>query len=95
MKRATLRIGFSANNQQPVPPSQTFFNVLAPGVIRYHLTLGGTWNLDAKNEINFDYQHAFRGTANGQNSIPPSFGGGEVNLDLEENSFGVGYTRKL
>ncbi len=29
-ERATLRIGFSENSQQPVPQSQTFFNVLAP-----------------------------------------------------------------
>jgi long-chain fatty acid transport protein len=94
-EQATLRIGFSANNQQPVPSSQTFFNVLAPGVIRYHLTLGGTWNLDAKNEIDFDYQRALRGTVNGMGSIPPAFGGGEVNLNLEENSFGVGYAHKL
>ena len=94
-EQVIARVGFSANSQQPVPNSQTFFNVLAPGVIRYHFTLGGTWNLDAKNEIDFDYQRAFRSAVNGLGSIPPAFGGGEVNLDLEENSFGLGYTHKL
>ncbi len=52
-------------------------------------------NIDPKNEINFDYQHAIRGTVSGQNSIPPAFGGGEVNLNLEENSFGAGFTHKF
>jgi len=89
-----LRAGFSANNQQPVPATQTFFNILAPGVIRYHVSLGGSWLPDAKDEIDFDYQRALRGGVNGVNSIPPGFGG-EANLYLEENSFGVGYTHTL
>ena len=87
----TLRAGFSVG-QQPVQQSQTFFNTLAPGVVRDHLTLGASWALDSKNELNFEYLHAFRNTVNGQGSIPPAFGGGEVNVSLEENSIGVGFS---
>ncbi len=93
-ERTTLRIGFSAN-QQPVQNSQTFFNVLAPGVVRDHLTLGATWALDQKDEISFDYLHAFTNRVHGSGSIPPAFGGGEVNLSLEENSIGAGFTHKF
>ena len=90
----TLRIGFSSN-QQPVQASQTFFNILAPGVVRDHLTFGATWALSQKNELSFDYLHAFKNTVNGSGSIPPAFGGGEVNVSLEENSFGAGFTHKF
>ena len=38
----TLRGGFSTTNQ-PIQKSQTLFNMLAPGVIENHLTLGATW----------------------------------------------------
>jgi long-chain fatty acid transport protein len=93
-EKTTLRVGFSAN-QQPVQASQTFFNTLAPGVVRDHLTLGATWTLDRNDEISFDYLHAFKSTVNGSNSIPPAFGGGEVNVSLEENSFGAGFTHKF
>jgi long-chain fatty acid transport protein len=92
--QATLRVGFSTN-QQPVPSSQTFFNILAPGVVRDHLTLGATFALSLKDEISFDYLHAFKNTVNGSGSIPPAFGGGEANVSLEENSFGAGYTHRF
>jgi long-chain fatty acid transport protein len=93
-EQTTLRVGFSAN-QQPVQASQTFFNTLAPGVVRDHLTLGATWTLGRSDEISFDYLHAFKSTVNGSGSIPPAFGGGEVNVSLEENSFGAGFTHKF
>ena len=68
---------------------------LAPGVVRDQLTLGATFALDDKNEISFDYLHAFGNTVNGLGSIPPAFGGGEVNVRLAENSIGVGFTHRL
>jgi long-chain fatty acid transport protein len=34
-------------------------------------------------------------TVNGVNSIPPPFGGGEVNLKMQEMSFGVAYGWKF
>ncbi|MFX8335491.1 long-chain fatty acid transporter, partial [Acinetobacter baumannii] len=39
-----LRGGISKSGQ-PVPANQTLFNILAPGVVELHLTLGGTWQL--------------------------------------------------
>ena len=48
--------------------------------------------MDARNSINLSYQHAFQRSVNGSGSIPPAFGGGEVNLSLEENIVGVGYS---
>ena len=93
-EQLTLRAGASTN-RQPVPASQTFFNVLAPGVVQTHLAVGGSWHIDASNSINLSYQHAFRRSVDGSGSIPPSFGGGEVNLSLEEDVVGVGYSHQL
>lgn len=86
----SLRAGVSRSTQ-PVQGSQTFFNILAPGVVQTHLTVGGTWTLNAKNEINAGFIHAFKKTVDGSDSIPPSFGGGEANVSLEENSLSIGY----
>jgi len=91
----TVRGGYSHNNQ-PIPASQTFFNILAPGVITDHLTLGATWTLADKSEITVGYMHAFKKTVNGSGSIPPGappagLGGGEANLTMSEDSLGVSY----
>ena len=37
----TLRAGFSSGSN-PVPASEVLFNILAPGVIRQHVTAGAT-----------------------------------------------------
>ena len=90
----TVRGGYS-HNSQPIPFSQTLFNILAPGVIQNHLTLGATWNLSKENELTVAYMHAFNRKVNGSGSIPPSFGGGEVNIKMYENSIGVAYSWKM
>jgi long-chain fatty acid transport protein len=89
-----LRAGVSFA-QQPIPASQTLFNILAPGVVQTHLTLGATWSIDKVNEVTFSYGHAFSKTVNGNGSIPPNFGGGEANIQLQENMIGIAYGRKL
>ena len=91
--RLTLRAGYN-HSTQPIPNSETFFNILAPGVVQDHLTLGATWTLSDKSELSFAYMHAFENKVNGLNSIP-GFGGGEANLKMYEDSFGVAYGWKL
>ncbi|MCK9387245.1 MAG: outer membrane protein transport protein [Sulfuritalea sp.] len=93
-KDLTLRAGVSTN-RQPVAVSQTFFNILAPGVVENHLTLGGTWTLANKNELTVGYMHAFKNTVNGSGSIGAGFGGGEANLHMSQDSLGVGYGMKF
>jgi long-chain fatty acid transport protein len=87
----TLRVGVS-KSQQPVPASQTFFNILAPGVIKTHLTAGGSWKLADRNQISVAWLHAFKNSVNGSGSIPPAFGGGEANISLEEDSLAVSFS---
>lgn len=86
----TIRAGYD-HCDQPIPSSQTLLNILAPGVVQDHLTLGGTWKLADKSEISVAYVHAFKKTVNGSGSIPPQMGGGEANLTMTENSIGISY----
>lgn len=90
----TLRAGF-ATLQQPVRSSQTLFNMIAPGVVKHHLTLGATWAINKEHELTFAYMHAFENKVNGSNSIPPGappgFGGGEANLKMYQNAFGIAW----
>ena len=86
----TLRAGY-VTLDQPIPASQTFFNILAPGVVEDHLTLGLTMEMSKTSELSFMYMHAFEKKVNGSGSIPAAFGGGEANLRMSQDSFGVAY----
>ncbi len=86
----TLRAGYN-HTTQPIRKSDTLFNVIAPGVVQDHITLGATWVLPNKAELSLAYMHAFENEVNGANSIPPGFGGGEANLKMYQDSIGIAY----
>lgn len=86
----TVRAGYSFTDQ-PIPRSDTLFNMLAPAVIDQHVSLGATWKIDPKSELSFAYVHAFENEVKGSGSIPPNFGGGEANIKMYQDSFGVSY----
>jgi len=93
-KDFTFRAGLSTN-RQPIPATETFFNILAPGVIENHLTLGATWTMANKDELTVSYMHGFSKTVNGATSIPAGFGGGDANIKMHQNSLGVAYGMKF
>jgi len=86
----TLRTGY-ATLRQPIPSSQTFFNILAPGVVEDHLTFGATWKTSKQGEWSVSYMHASEKKVNGSGSIAAGFGGGEANLRMKQNALGVGF----
>jgi long-chain fatty acid transport protein len=88
--RLTLRIGYN-HSTQPIRQSETLFNVIAPGIVQDHLTLGSTYILPNKGELSVAYMHAFEEKVKGQNSISANFGGGNANLKMYEDAVGVAY----
>lgn len=90
----TLRAGYNYG-KQPVPASETLFNVLAPGVVEHHFTLGGTFKVGGTGELSLAYMYAPEKTVRGSGSIPAVFGGGEANIRLKEQSLGVAYGWKF
>jgi long-chain fatty acid transport protein len=90
----TLRAGYS-HAKQPIQSGETFFNILAPGVIEDHLTLGATWTLNPKMEVTVAYMHGFEKKVNGSGSIPAPYGGGEANLKMYQDSLGVSFGMKF
>lgn len=90
----TLRFGYS-HAEQPIPRDQTFFNILAPGVVQDHITAGFTWRVNAQSELTGYAAHAFSKAVSGQGSIPSLLGGGEVDVRMKQNTFGVAWGRKF
>ncbi|MCF8185288.1 MAG: outer membrane protein transport protein [Sulfuritalea sp.] len=87
----TVRAGYN-HSTQPIRNTETFFNILAPGVVQDHVTLGATWVLENKSEISLAYMHAFENSVKGNNSIQS---GGNANLKMYEDSLGIAYGWKL
>jgi long-chain fatty acid transport protein len=92
----TLRGGYNYG-EQPIPASENLFNILAPGVVEHHLTLGATWRFMPGMELTAAYMHAFEKTVEGENSIisgpmeQGGMGGGEADLRMFEDSFGIAF----
>ena len=89
----TVRAGYN-HSTQPIRQTDTLFNILAPGVIQDHATLGATWVLANKSEISLSYVHAFEEKVNGSGSLQ-GFGGGEANLKMYQDSLGIAYGWQL
>lgn len=89
-----LRAGYN-HVDQPIRAGDTLFNILAPGVVKDHVSIGATWVLSPQSEVSFAYTHAFENTVRGQNSIPAGFGGGDANVRMYQDALGVAYTWKL
>jgi long-chain fatty acid transport protein len=86
----TVRAGWNYG-EQPIPNSQTMFNVLAPATVENHLTLGASWNLDKTQELTFAYMHAFEKTVDGD--YTPGFG--TADITMSQDSFGLQYSWKM
>jgi len=67
----TWRAGFSTTDQ-PIPNSEMTFNILAPGVMEEHFTVGFTQKLATGNEVNFSFMYAPEVTVRGPQNFDPT-----------------------
>jgi long-chain fatty acid transport protein len=74
------------------------FNIIAPGVVEKHLTLGLTYKTSTGGELTLSYMHAFSNTVTGPSAITTLLGGGNFgteSLKMYQNSFGIAYGWKM
>jgi long-chain fatty acid transport protein len=83
----TLRAGYNIGSN-PVRADDVYLNILAPGVVRSHLTVGATYAWSAKEELTVAAWHARRHNVEGAMPAPTRIG-------MSQNGFGVQYSRKF
>ncbi|MBE0625621.1 MAG: outer membrane protein transport protein [Burkholderiales bacterium] len=90
-----LRAGYN-HTDNPIQGRDVTFNMIAPGVVRDHATLGFTYNLSPQSELTMAYMHAFKNSVEAP-SLFNSFGvpAGTEKIQMYENSIGIAYSRKL
>ena len=64
----TWRVGFS-HATQPIPDNEVLFNVLAPAVVKNHITFGFTKQMSKKSEFNFAAMYAPKNSVTGATAI--------------------------
>jgi long-chain fatty acid transport protein len=90
-----LRAGYN-HSDNPVTSRDVTFNILAPGIVQDHLTLGFTYALQGGSEITMAYMHAFKNSVSGP-ANNPNFNtlGGTETLEMSENSLGIAWGKKF
>jgi len=69
--RDTWRFGFSTTDQ-PIRPSEVLFNILAPGVVEKHFTVGYTRKIEGGNEWSLAGTYAPTTSVRGPNPLDPA-----------------------
>lgn len=82
----SVRIGFRHANT-PIRKTQTAVNLLTLDTVQDFATIGATYCINCRHEISAMYAYGFEHEVKGKNSVPASFGGGEV--DLKEQKFAL------
>lgn len=85
----TLRAGYNKGDN-PIGSNDVTFNILAPGVITTHWTLGGTFQLDPKSELTLAYMRAPEQSVSG-----PSMFGGTDTIRMKQQSLGIAWSTRF
>ncbi len=86
----TWRGGYSFGHQ-PVPVSETLFNILAPGIIEQHATFGVTRELSPSRALNVAAMRAFTKNVTGGNPLEAP-GAQRIKLTMNQLELEVGMT---
>ncbi len=86
----TMRFGYS-HSDQPIDDDQVLFNILAPGVIEDHITIGAT--IETKmGEINLEAMHALSESVKGRSAFDPTQ---EIRLKMNQFELGIGWSKEF
>lgn len=86
----TLRAGY-ATGKQPIPESEVLFNILAPGVIEQHATVGASYQMSKGNKLNLSVIRAFSKTVTGPNPLEVP-GKQTLSLTMDQWDFELGFS---
>lgn len=89
----TWRAGYNVGDN-PVQSRDVTFNILAPGVVTTHYTIGGTYAMSKTGELTFAYMYAPEVSVSGSsmfNSLAGAGAGGTETVRMSQQSLGVQY----
>ena len=93
--RLALRGGYN-HSDNPIDAKDVTINILAPGVVQDHVTLGLSYAVGKSGELTVSYMHAFENSVTGA-SFFNNFGvpAGSETIKMQQDAIGVAYAWKL
>jgi long-chain fatty acid transport protein len=91
-KNWTMRAGWNHGDNpiHSVDTNSTFINIIAPGVVKDHLTMGTTYVTSTGGELTFAYTHGFENSVSAPNPV-----GGTTTISMHQDILGVAYGWKM
>lgn len=86
------RMGY-AHATNPVGPEDVGLNILAPGIVQDHLSVGGSRRVTEHDKIDFSLSYVFENKVAGD--LSPMMGGCSVELEMDQLSAAIGWTRRF
>lgn len=92
----TWRVGY-AHATNPVGADDVTFNVLAPGIVEDHLTIGGSRRINDTDQFDFSIGYILSNSVSGPEIAgnPPGLTGSTLTLEMHQFSVSAGWTRKF
>lgn len=90
--KMTWRFGY-AYSTNPVQSSQVTLNILAPGVTRNHLSMGGSYQMSSRDQIDFSLEYVPTSSISGNEMTPMGATPGVVKLSMNQFAATIGWTR--
>jgi long-chain fatty acid transport protein len=93
----TLRGGYN-HSDNPIQAKDVTINILAPGVVQDHVTLGLTYTFQGGGELTAAYMHAFQNSVTGSSlfsNFTAPLSAGNEKIQMYENSLGIAYGWKM
>ena len=94
--RWTVRAGYN-HTDNPIGPQDVTFNIIAPGVVTDHYTVGATWRIDRQSEITGFFMYAAEDSVTGTSlfagfGLPPTT---TETIQMKQYELGIAYNRKF
>jgi len=92
-----LRAGYN-HTDNPIQARDVTFNIIAPGVVQDHVTMGFTYDLSKGSELTMAYMHAFKKSVQGAslfNTWTGPASAGTEKIQMYQNSLGIAYGLKF
>jgi long-chain fatty acid transport protein len=86
------RVGYSFTDQ-PIPTTETMFNILAPGVMEQHFTFGFTRSYSNNNDFNFALMYAPSVSVKGANPFIAPGGSQDIDLEMYQYELAFSYSK--
>ena len=86
-----LRAGYN-HTDNPIQGRDVTFNMIAPGVVKDHVTMGFSYDVSKDSEITMAYMHAFKNSVTAPSLFNQWLGDNATDkIQMYENSLGIAY----